>query len=83
MGERTNGEKEPETIVNSVDLDPENTVVVSKGIGVRFHRPNGIGYDTACKTSFKHSARKMALVESIAEGFTPCVKHGCFPEIKK
>ena len=64
----------------SVELDPNETVVVSSGIGERFHRPNGLGYDTACKTDFKYSGRYITLSEALEEGFTPCAKYGCFPE---
>lgn len=64
----------------SVELDPDETVVVSSGIGERFHRPNGLGYDTACKTEFKYSGRHIPLSEAREEGFTPCNKYGCFPD---
>lgn len=63
-----------------VELDPDETVVVSSGIGERFHRPDGLGYDTACKTEFKYSGRYISLSQALEEGFTPCAKYGCFPE---
>ncbi len=63
-----------------IELDPDETVVVSSGIGERFHRPDGLGYDTACKTEFKYSGRYITLSQALEEGFTPCAKYGCFPE---
>lgn len=62
-------------------LDPDETVVVSSGIGERFHRPDGLGYDTACKTEFKYATRYLTVSEALEEGFTPCAKVGCFPEV--
>ena len=66
-----------------VQLDFDETVVVSSGIGERFHRPNGLGYDTACKTEFKYEGRYISVSEALEEGFTPCAKYGCFPEVNE
>ena len=79
MAENDDGDREGPGD-ESVELDPDETVVVSSGIGERFHRPNGLGYDTACKTEFKYSGRYIALSEALEEGFTPCHKYGCFRE---
>lgn len=59
-------------------LDPDATVVVSTASGDRFHRPDGLGYETACKTGFKHPIRKLTASEAERRGFTPCRKSQCF-----
>ena len=68
------------SIIESIDLDPAEPVLVSSGIGERFHRPDSIAYDTACKTRFKHPVERLSVTEAIREGYTPCGRVGCFPE---
>lgn len=74
-------ESDEERIIKSIDLDPDDIVVVSSGMGERFHRPDSITYDTACKTDFKRPPETMSVSEAIQKGYTPCGKFGCFPEV--
>lgn len=69
-----------ERITEAIGLNADDIVVISSGIGQRFHRPNSITYDTNCKTSFKHPAEKMTVSEAIQKGYTPCGKTGCFSD---
>ena len=62
----------------NVDLSPDSTVVVSTLGGSRFHRPNDLGFKTACKIDFDYPVRELTLNEAIDEGFTPCEKVECF-----
>lgn len=64
----------------SADLGPTATVVVATGGGTRYHRPNGLGFETRCKTSFTRPVQSVVLAEAVEEGFTPCRKPGCFGE---
>lgn len=59
-------------------VDPSRTVVVATGGGTRFHRPDGLGFDVACKTTFGRPTRAVTVAEARDEGFTPCEKAGCF-----
>ena len=64
---------------DSDGLDPDARVVVSAtASGDRFHRPNGLGYETACKTGFLLPVREMTVAEARRRGFTPCRKPQCF-----
>lgn len=76
------GDDEPdeERIIEAIELNADDTVVVSSGMGEQFHRPNSITYDTNCKTNFKHPAETMTVSEAIQKGYTPCGKPGCFPD---
>lgn len=69
-----------DAIVESVDLAPDATVLVSSGSGERFHRPDSIAYDTACKTRFEHPVETLSVTEAVRTGYTPCGRVGCFPD---
>jgi len=60
------------------ELDPSMQVVVPTGHGERFHRPDGPGFETACKTGFSHPVREIPLASAREEGYTPCRALACF-----
>lgn len=62
----------------TVRLDPTAGVIVPTGGGTRFHRPDGPGYETACKTEFQQPVVTMTVAEALQDGYTPCRKQRCY-----
>lgn len=59
-------------------LDPETRVVVPTGHGERYHRPGGLGFETACKTGFSYPVRETTLARAREEGYSACKVPACF-----
>jgi len=75
MGEHRN--RGP-SAVEGADFDPSMPVIVSNGEGGRFHRLDGPGFVTACKTAFVNPTEQVTVTEARSRGFEPCEKPGCF-----
>jgi hypothetical protein len=75
----TNGEIEQGTVERGpLSMASDEVVVVPTGGGERFHRPDGPGFETACKTGFGRPVRELTVSEARERGFSPCKKSSCF-----
>lgn len=64
---------------DSLNLEADTTVIVPSGDeGERFHRPGGLGFETACKTGFGNPVTEVPASEALADGYTPCRLPACF-----
>ena len=55
----------------------DSSVLVSSN-GSRFHRPNGLGFPTACKTKFGRTPRELTLKGVIEAGYSPWTRSESF-----
>jgi len=63
-----------------LSLSANMVVLVSPHSGTRFHRVDGLGYETACKTTIDAPVRELSVSEAVQQGYRPCEKPGCFSQ---